>query len=85
MKVLLAAVALTVFAAAAPASAQTVLDHRVQRAWDEVFDPPRRGDPRTNWERRRDIERQQRRIAAERAGWCREHPGHDRCRRVAYR
>ena len=59
-----------------PATAQTVLDHRVQRAWDNVFDPPPPGDPRTNWERHRDNRR-----AAAWAGYCQAHPGAPDCRR----
>ncbi len=92
MKILLAAVAMTALIGSGSAVAQTDLDHRVQRAWDDVFSPPPPGDPRTNWERRRDQARYQerreteheawaRRREADRAEWCRYHPGADGCGR----
>lgn len=71
MRVLLSALAISALVSALPAhaSAQTELDHRVQRAWDNAFDPPPPGDRRTNWERRRDNSRR-----AEAAEFCRYHP-----------
>lgn len=82
MRYLIAAVALTAMLGGV-AQAQTQLDHDVQRTWDNVFNPPPPGDPRTNWERRRDanIARERRAAAyqhrreAGRAEWCRHHPG----------
>lgn len=85
MKVMLAAVAVFALAVAGPARAQSALDHRVQRTWDELFNPPPAGDPRTNWERRRDNEhavderRARGRQAAEYAEYCRYHPGGNGC------
>ncbi len=87
MRYLVAAVALTAMLGSGVAQAQTQLDHDVQRTWDNVFNPPPPGDPRTNWERHRDhaYERQRRQAAeaaayrrrqeANRAEWCRSHPG----------
>ncbi len=91
MRYLVAAVALTAMLGSGAAQAQTRLDHNVQRTWDNIFDHPPPGDPRTNWERHRDnsIQRQRRQAAdrsayrrrqeANQAAWCRVHPG--ACRR----
>ncbi len=46
-----------------------VLNHDVQRLWDDTFDPGRDGD-RASWERQRE---------AERRVWCSDHPEYGRC------
>jgi len=46
-----------------------VLNHDVQRMWDDTFNPGRDGD-RTAYERRRE---------AERRDWCRYHADYGRC------
>ncbi len=46
-----------------------ILNHDVQRMWDDTFDPHRDGD-RAAWERQRE---------AERRDWCREHADYERC------
>ena len=86
MRVLVAAVALTAMLGTGGAYAQSQLDHNVQKTWDNLFNPGPPGDPRTNWERRRDAAHydQQRagydrRREAERVDWCRAHPGADGC------
>lgn len=90
MTLFAAAVALTALAGPQGAVAQTELDHRVQRAWDDVFNPPPPGDPRTNWERRRDNGRYQdqrrgaayqQREADQHAEWCRYNPRGEGCGR----
>lgn len=88
MRVLFAAAALTAMFGTGGAYAQSQLDHDVQKTWDNAFNPGPRGDPRTNWERRRDAEHYNdqragydRRREAERADWCRYHPGADGCGR----
>lgn len=63
MRVLVAAVALTAMLGSGGASAQSQLDHQVQKTWDNLFNPGPPGDPRTNWERRREAERYNRREA----------------------
>ncbi|HYZ62612.1 MAG TPA: hypothetical protein VE650_09165 [Acetobacteraceae bacterium] len=68
MRVLASAVLLSALLGAGGAYAQSGysrLDHDVQRMWDDTFNPGPRGDPRTNWERRRDADRWE---------WCRYHP-----------
>lgn len=82
MRYFVAAVALTAMLGTGVARAQSQLDHDVQRTWDNVFHPPPPGDPRTNWERRRDHDVARRREApvyerdrSDRAEWCRAHPG----------
>ena len=87
MKLLLAAIAVAVLIGAAPitqARAQSEMDHRVQRAWDDVFNPPPPGDPRTNWERHRDNVRR-RAQAANHARWCGAHPAASSCDRSVRR
>ncbi len=81
MKSLLAATALTTLIATAPVQAQTAMDHRVQRAWDDVFNPPPPGDPRTNWERHRDDAHYRQVRAAEHARWCHDHARSESCDR----
>lgn len=81
MKYLVAAAALTVVLGGGVAHAQTALDHNVQRTWDNLFNPPPPGDPRTNWERRRDADVAAQHRAAEHAEWCRYHRGADSCGR----
>lgn len=46
-----------------------VLNHDVQRLWDNTFYPGRDGD-RAVWEHRREINRR---------NWCRTNPGYVRC------
>jgi hypothetical protein len=85
MRYLVAAVAVTAMLGGSfgVAQAQTVLDHKVQRAWDDLFDPGPPGDPRTNWERHRDAERATygQRREAEQAEWCHYHPEAQSCGR----
>lgn len=68
-----------VLATNVPASAQyyergrpsgvQVLNHDVQRLWDDSFHPRRYRD-RRGWERRREVDRR---------SWCRDHGDFDRC------
>ena len=90
MRYLIAAVALTALVQGGVAQAQTQLDHNVQRTWDNIFNPPPPGDPRTNWERHRDdsVARERadqaayaRRRETDRIEWCRAHPGAEGCGR----
>lgn len=90
MKILVAAVAVTAMLGSGGAYAQTALDHQVQKTWDNLFNPGPPGDPRTNWERRRDAERYREeawrrerwdRQRAEHEDWCRYHPGAEGCGR----
>lgn len=46
-----------------------ILNHDVQRLWDNAFDPDRDGD-RATWERQREIDRR---------NWCVTHPDYARC------
>lgn len=82
MRLMLAAGALATLLGAVPAMAQSEADHRVQRAWDDVFHPPPPGDPRTNYERRRDNYRYR---VAQHDRWCRAHPGASGCGRYSSR
>jgi hypothetical protein len=82
MRMLMGAVALTAMMGTGAAYAQSGysrLDHDVQKMWDDTFHPEQRGSSRTDWERRRDAEHyayeRDRRREAERADWCRSHPG----------
>lgn len=79
MKTTIVAAALAALLGVVPAQAQTELDHRVQRTWDNVFNPPPPGDPRTNYERRRDYARYRERREADRAHWCYYHRGAPGC------
>ncbi len=81
VKTLLAAAALASLLGTAPAQAQSEMDHRVQRAWDNVFNPPPPGDPRTNFERRRDAARYGQNQAARQARWCHNHVRSTSCDR----
>jgi len=79
MKKLLGAVIVTAMMGTGVAYAQSRLDHDVQKTWDDIVHPEQRGTPRTDWERRRDAEHyayeRDRHREAERAEWCRYHPG----------
>lgn len=82
MRGLVAAAGLTAMLASGGAYAQSQLDHDVQKTWDNLFNPGPRGDPRTNWERRRDTARYDEQRAAQQADWCRYHPGAGGCGRA---